>query len=82
LVLRSRAAPAQPDRQGAGKKGTGEKQRVPGFPRAPVRICCVQAETLVADTVAGMLPSFPNGPAILEKIKAPLSAFSARWSAE
>jgi AIPR protein len=42
----------------------------------------VQAETLVAGTVAGMLPSFPNGPAILNKIKAPLSAFSARWSAE
>lgn len=42
----------------------------------------VQAETLVAGTVAGMLPSFPNGAAILDKIKAPLSAFSARWVAE
>jgi hypothetical protein len=42
----------------------------------------VQAETLVAGTVAGMLPSFPNGPGLLEKIKAPLSAFAARWSAE
>jgi len=42
----------------------------------------VQAETLVAGTVAGMLPNFPNGSAILDKIKAPLSAFSARWVAE
>mgnify|MGYP001577568294 FL=1 len=42
----------------------------------------VQAETLVAGAVAGMLPSFPNGPAILDKIKVPLSAFSARWVAE
>ena len=42
----------------------------------------VQAETLVSGTVAGMLPSFPNGPAILTRIKAPQSAFSARWAAE
>ncbi len=42
----------------------------------------VQAETLVAGTVAGMLPSFPNGPAILGKIKAPPGAFSTRLSAE
>jgi len=42
----------------------------------------VQAETLVAGTIAGMLPNFPNGPALLDKMRAPLDAFSARWSAE
>lgn len=42
----------------------------------------VQAEMLVAGTIAGMLPNFPNGPVLLEKIKAPLDAFSPRWSAE
>lgn len=30
----------------------------------------VQGETLVAGTIAGMLPSFPNGKALLELIKA------------
>lgn len=42
----------------------------------------VQGETLVAGTIAGMLPGFPNGKALLELMNAPLSAFSARWSAE
>ena len=39
-------------------------------------------ETLVAGTQAGMLPGFPTGPALLDKMKAPPSAFSPRWSAE
>lgn len=42
----------------------------------------VQAEMLVAGTIAGMLPNFPNGSVLLEKITAPLDAFSPRWSAE
>jgi hypothetical protein len=42
----------------------------------------VQGETLVAGTVAGMLPGFPNGKALLELIKAPINAFANRWSAE
>lgn len=40
-----------------------------------------QGATLVAGTQAGMLPGFPSGPALLEKMKAPAAAFSARWSA-
>ncbi|MBV9763840.1 MAG: AIPR family protein [Acidobacteriaceae bacterium] len=42
----------------------------------------VQGETLVAGTIAGMLPGFPNGKTLLELIKAPVNAFSQRWSAE
>jgi hypothetical protein len=42
----------------------------------------VQGENLVAGTIAGMLPSFPNGKAMLEMLKAPPQAFGARWSAE
>jgi len=42
----------------------------------------VQGENLVAGTIAGMLPSFPNGKAIVEQLKAPLEAFGQRWSAE
>ena len=42
----------------------------------------VQGENLVAGTIAGMLPSFPNGKAMLELLKAPPQAFGARWSAE
>jgi hypothetical protein len=41
-----------------------------------------QGETLVAGTQAGMLPGFPTGPALLEKIKAPSNTFTGRWSAE
>lgn len=40
-----------------------------------------QGETLVAGTQAGMLPGFPTGPALIERMKAPATAFSARWSA-
>jgi hypothetical protein len=42
----------------------------------------VQGESLVAGTIAGMLPTFPNGKAIIEMLKAPLQAFGSRWSAE
>lgn len=41
-----------------------------------------QGQNLVAATQAGMLQHFPTGPALLEKMKAPANAFSARWSAE
>jgi len=42
----------------------------------------VQGEMLVAGTVAGMLPGFPNGTALLELLSVPASAMSSRWSAE
>ena len=42
----------------------------------------VQGENLVAGTIAGMLPSFPNGKAVIEMLKAPAQAFTPRWSAE
>jgi len=42
----------------------------------------VQGEMLVAGTVAGMLPGFPNGPSLLELLRVPANSFSDRWSAE
>ncbi len=42
----------------------------------------VQGETLVAGTIAGMLPSFPNGKTLLELVKVPTNYFAPRWSAE
>ena len=42
----------------------------------------VQGETLVAGTVAGMLPGFPNGKMLLELMQAPAAVFNPRWSAE
>lgn len=42
----------------------------------------VQGETLVAGTVAGMLPGFPNGKALLDLLRVPASAMSNRWSAD
>jgi hypothetical protein len=42
----------------------------------------VQGETLVAGTVAGMLPGFPNGKALLDLMRVPATAMSSRWSAE
>ncbi len=42
----------------------------------------VQGETLVAGTIAGMLPGFPNGRALLDMMRVPPQALSARWSAE
>ncbi len=42
----------------------------------------VQGEMLVAGTVAGMLPTFPNGNVLIEKVKAPANAFAVRWSAD
>ena len=64
-------------------------EAAPGLGAQPVYVQTAVAEppysvwnVLFLGTVAGMLPSFPNGPTILAMIKAPLSAFSARWSAE
>ncbi len=42
----------------------------------------VDGATLVAGTIGGMLPGFPNGKALLELMKVPTSAFAQRWSAE
>lgn len=42
----------------------------------------VQGETLVAGTVAGMLPGFPNGKSLLELLQVKPSAMADRWSAE
>ena len=42
----------------------------------------VQGEMLVAGTVAGMLPSFPNGTSLLELFKVPAGAITHRWSAD
>lgn len=42
----------------------------------------VQGETLVAGTVAGMLPGFPNGKRLLDLLRVPAGAMSARWSAD
>lgn len=39
-------------------------------------------ETLVAGTQAGMLPGFPTGPLLLDKMKAAATEFGSRWSAE
>jgi len=41
-----------------------------------------QGETLVAGTQAGMFRSFTAGPALIDKMKAPPTAFVARWSAD
>ena len=41
-----------------------------------------QGETLVAGTQAGMLGSFAGGGALMERAKAPTTAFVARWSAD
>ena len=42
----------------------------------------VQGETLVAGTVAGMLPGFPNGKELLDLMRAQATALSNRWTAE
>ena len=42
----------------------------------------VQGQMLVAGTVAGMLPGFPNGTAVLELLRVPPTALHNRWSAE
>lgn len=41
-----------------------------------------QGETLVAGTQAGMLGSFAGGGALMERAKAPTTAFVSRWSAD
>ncbi len=40
------------------------------------------AENLVASTQASMMSSFPQGPALLDKMRVPVTAFSARWAAD
>ena len=42
----------------------------------------VDGATLVAGTIGGMLPGFPNGKALLDLMKVPPNAFTPRWSAE
>jgi hypothetical protein len=42
----------------------------------------VTGQQLVAGTIAGMLPSFPNGNSLLQSLSAPADAFATRWSAE
>jgi hypothetical protein len=42
----------------------------------------VQGETLVAGTVAGMLPGFPNGEQLLDLMRVPAGDLSTRWQAE
>lgn len=42
----------------------------------------VQGETLVAGTVAGMLPSFPNGKRLLDLFRVPAETMSSRWTAD
>ena len=42
----------------------------------------VEGQMLVAGTIVGMLPGFPNGKMLLDAMQAPAAAFSQRWSAE
>ncbi len=42
----------------------------------------VQGEMLVAGTIAGMLPGFPNGTNLLELLRVPPNMIGDRWSAE
>ena len=42
----------------------------------------VQGETLVAGTIAGMLPGFPNGKALLDLMRVPAGDLANRWAAE
>ncbi|MGJ5195197.1 AIPR family protein [Bradyrhizobium sp. HKCCYLRH1030] len=42
----------------------------------------VQGETLVAGTIAGMLPGFPNGAHLLNLMRVPAGDLSTRWQAE
>lgn len=42
----------------------------------------VQGETLVAGTIAGMLPGFPNGTQLLNLMRVPAGDLSTRWQAE
>jgi hypothetical protein len=42
----------------------------------------VQAQTLVAGTIAGMLPGFPNGQALISLLRVPSNRFTQRWAAD
>lgn len=46
------------------------------------RLDSVQGEVLVAGTLAGIMGSIPNGPALRELVRVPPQAFQTRWSAE
>ncbi len=41
-----------------------------------------QGEMLVAGTIAGMLPGFPNGKALIDLLKVPSNRLSLRWAAD
>jgi hypothetical protein len=45
-------------------------------------VASVQGEQLVAGTIAGMLPSFPNGKALEELLRVPATALATRWTAD
>jgi len=42
----------------------------------------VQGETLVAGTIAGMLPGFPNGQILVSLLKVPSTKLLPRWQAD
>lgn len=42
----------------------------------------IEGQSLVAGTIAGMLKSLPNGPVLVDAMRVPTTAFSARWSAD
>jgi hypothetical protein len=45
-------------------------------------LASVQGEQLVAGTIAGMLPNFPNGKALEELLRVPSTALATRWTAD
>lgn len=42
----------------------------------------VQSQMLVAGTIAGMLPNFPNGPSLIATLKVPSNRLAPRWAAD
>jgi hypothetical protein len=45
-------------------------------------LASVQGEQLVAGTIAGMLPSFPNGKTLEELLRVPATSLTTRWTAD
>jgi hypothetical protein len=45
-------------------------------------LASVQGEQLVAGTIAGMLPSFPNGKTLEDLLRVPATALDTRWTAD
>ena len=45
-------------------------------------LASVQGEQLVAGTIAGMLPNFPNGKALEDLLRVQATALSTRWTAD